>query len=189
MNAVVIENFILQISGEHVYTGITHAAVTIFREEGGARALYRGFVPTLMGMVPYAGLSFYCFEYLKFGCMKYLPAYTCKPCKQNTGGLVLLLPAKLICGGFAGAVAQSISYPLDVTRRRMQLALMSPETKHYAKGMVSTLKFIYREHGVVKGLYRGMSINYMRAIPMVAVSFSTYELCKQLLELDTGLNH
>lgn len=97
------------------------------------------------------------------------------------------VPAKLICGGLAGAVAQSVSYPLDVTRRRMQLAMMNHETKHFAKGMVSTLRHIYKEHGVVKGLYRGMSINYMRAIPMVAVSFSTYELCKQLLDMDTGL--
>ncbi|CAG2068219.1 unnamed protein product, partial [Timema podura] len=46
-------------------------------------------------------------------------------------GLVLLLPAKLLCGGFAGAVAQSVSYPLDVTRRRMQLAMMNPETRKY----------------------------------------------------------
>lgn len=149
--------------------------------------MYRGFTPTLMGMVPYAGLSFYCFEYLKYGSMKYLPSLTCNPCKKNTGGLVLTVPAKLMCGGLAGAIAQSISYPLDVTRRRMQLALMSPETKHFAQGMLSTLKYIYKDHGIIKGLYRGMSINYMRAIPMVAVSFSTYELCKQLLNLDTGL--
>ncbi|KAJ3645827.1 hypothetical protein Zmor_023455 [Zophobas morio] len=176
-----------QISGEHVYTGIAHAAVTIFKEEGGTRALYRGFIPTLMGMVPYAGLSFYCFEYLKYGCMKYLPNLTCNPCEKNTGGLVLILPAKLICGGLSGAVAQSVSYPLDVTRRRMQLALMNPQTQKFAEGMFSTLKLIYNENGVFKGLYRGMSINYLRAIPMVAVSFTTYETCKQILNLDTGL--
>lgn len=48
------------------------------------------------------------------------------------GGLVLSLPAKLLCGGLAGAIAQSFSYPMDVTRRRMQLAMMKPETKIYA---------------------------------------------------------
>ncbi|CAG9863572.1 unnamed protein product [Phyllotreta striolata] len=176
-----------QISGEHVYKGIVDAAVTIFRDEGGVRALYRGFAPTLTGMVPYAGLSFFCFEYLKFGCTKYLPSWTCNPCEQNTGGLVLSVPAKLACGGLAGAAAQSVSYPLDVTRRRMQLAMMNPDTRHYADGMFSTLRKIYAEHGIVRGLYRGMSINYMRAIPMVAVSFSAYELCKQLLHLDTGI--
>jgi len=47
------------------------------------------------------------------------------------GGLVLLMPAKLLCGGLAGAVAQSVSYPLDVTRRRMQLAMMNPETRKF----------------------------------------------------------
>lgn len=54
-------------------------------------------------------------------------------------------------------------------------------------GMVKTLTLIYKENGVIKGLYRGMSINYLRAIPMVAVSFSTYELMKQSLQLDTGM--
>ncbi|XP_045476705.1 graves disease carrier protein homolog isoform X1 [Harmonia axyridis] len=176
-----------QIKGEHIYNGITHAAVTIFKEEGGTRALYRGFIPTLMGMVPYAGLSFYCFEYFKYGCMKYLPWLTCNPCQKNTGGLVLSVPAKLICGGLAGAVAQSVSYPLDVTRRRMQLAMLNPQTEKFGQSMFLTLKLIYRNNGIVNGLYRGMSINYVRAIPMVAVSFSTYELCKQLLNLDTGL--
>lgn len=176
-----------QVTGEHRYTGIVHAATTIFKTEGGIRALYRGFVPTMVGMVPYAGLSFYCFESLKFFCMKYLPSTLCRKCDRNTGGLVLTVPGKLVCGGLAGAVAQSVSYPLDVTRRRMQLACMNPETAKFGAGMVKTLTHIYRDNGIVKGLYRGMTVNYIRAIPMVATSFSTYELMKQLLHLDTGM--
>ena len=54
-------------------------------------------------------------------------------------------------------------------------------------GMFQTLHHIYKDHGVTRGLYRGMSINYLRAIPMVAVSFSTYELVKQMLNMDTGI--
>ena len=54
-------------------------------------------------------------------------------------------------------------------------------------GMISTLRRIYTEGGMVRGLYRGMSINYLRAIPMVAVSFTSYELMKQMLKLDTGI--
>jgi len=53
--------------------------------------------------------------------------------------------------------------------------------------MIGTLQRIYQSEGLVRGLYRGMSINYLRAIPMVAVSFTTYELMKQLLKLDTGI--
>lgn len=48
-----------------------------------------------------------------------------------SGGLVLNIPAKLLAGGLAGAIAQSFSYPLDVTRRRMQLAMMDPETAKF----------------------------------------------------------
>lgn len=57
----------------------------------------------------------------------------------------------------------------------------------FSMGMMQTLTLIYRENGIIRGLYRGMSINYLRAIPMVAVSFSTYELLKQALSLDTGM--
>lgn len=55
----------------------------------------------------------------------------CHSIRTHAGGLVLNIPAKLLCGGLAGAVAQSFSYPLDVTRRRMQLAMMNAETAKY----------------------------------------------------------
>ncbi|XP_075228355.1 solute carrier family 25 member 16-like isoform X3 [Lycorma delicatula] len=169
------------------YAAVQFTSFEFYKGEGGIRALYRGFLPTFLGMVPYAGFSFYCFEKMKLFCMKYAPHVACSPCQRNTGGLVLSVPAKLICGGLAGAVAQSVSYPMDVTRRRMQLAMMNPETRKFGMGMIKTLVLIYRKNGIFKGLYRGMSINYIRAIPMVAVSFSTYELIKQALHLDTGM--
>lgn len=56
----------------------------------------------------------------------------------------------------------------------------------FSMSMTSTLVLIYKENGVVRGLYRGMSVNYWRACPMVAVSFTVYEKMKQLLDLDTG---
>ena len=54
--------------------------------------------------------------------------------------------------------------------------------------MSKTMLAIYHENGLLRGLYRGMSINYVRAVPMVSVSFCTYELMKQILRLDTGIN-
>ena len=52
-----------------------------------------------------------------------------------------------------------------------------------------TLILVFREHGVRKGLYRGLSVNYIKVTPMVAVSFSTYELMRQYLNLDTSKHH
>ena len=85
-------------------------------------------------MVPYAGLSFYCFELAKFFCVSKLPDYTCNKVETGGGGsgsLELMVYAKLICGGLSGAVAQSFSYPMDVARRRMQLAMMHAETEKF----------------------------------------------------------
>ena len=46
---------------------------------------------------------------LKNWCLDNYPDFLGKPCAQNTGGLVLIVPAKLLCGGFAGAMAQTVS--------------------------------------------------------------------------------
>ncbi|XP_064457375.1 solute carrier family 25 member 16-like [Ornithodoros turicata] len=177
-----------QVNGEHVYSGIIHTVTSIVRTEGGVRALYKGLSPTVLGMVPYAGLSFYVFERLKAVCLEYFPNVCGRPYPGNTGNIVLIVPAKLLCGGLAGAIAQTVSYPLDVARRQMQLSMMYPERNKFSKGLFSTLVLTFQEHGISRGLYRGMTVNYLRAIPMVAVSFSTYEVTKQLLGLDTGLD-
>ena len=46
------------------YSNILHVFVRISREEG-LKTLYRGFAPTILGVVPYAGLSFFTYETLK----------------------------------------------------------------------------------------------------------------------------
>ncbi|CAG0885863.1 unnamed protein product [Cyprideis torosa] len=107
----------------------------------------------------------------------------------QSGGLALSVPAKLFCGAMSGAIAQTFSYPLDVTRRRMQLSGMVPEFQKFSNSMLKTLKLVYLEFGIRDGLYKGMSVNYIRAVPMVSVSFTTYEVMKQLLHLDTGASH
>jgi hypothetical protein len=46
------------------YRGIVHAATTIIKEEG-LRALYKGWLPSVIGVVPYVGLNFAVYETLK----------------------------------------------------------------------------------------------------------------------------
>ena len=129
-----------QVAGEVFYTGIMDAFKVIFTQEGGIRALYRGIVPTMIGMAPYAGkllviaqylkypfdqilsspnfilsslvstgLSFYCFDTLKTTLLESFPDVFGRPCPNNDGQVVLVIPAKLLCGGMAGAFAQTIS--------------------------------------------------------------------------------
>jgi hypothetical protein len=61
----------------------------------------------------------------------YMTVYFTNLSDVFVGGLVLKMPANLVCGAAAGGVSTLFSYPLDVTRRRMQLAKMNPETAKF----------------------------------------------------------
>lgn len=165
------------------YRGIAHALTAIVRNEGGFLALYRGLIPTIMGMIPYAGIAFYTYEVTKAFMLSRMKFCT-KFSLDNSGTIVLTIPANLCCGGLAGAVAQSCSYPLDVTRRTMQLAKMQ-DRQWLSLGR--TLSYIFRQYGIVRGFYRGLSINFYRAIPQVAVSFTVYDFMKQILKISKPL--
>lgn len=81
----------------------------IYRTEGGIPALYRGLVPTVMGVAPYVGLNFAVYEHIR-------KLVTPDGMTSPTGW------GKLMAGAISGAVAQSITYPMDVLRRRFQVS-------------------------------------------------------------------
>uniref|UniRef100_H2Y4Y6 Uncharacterized protein n=1 Tax=Ciona savignyi TaxID=51511 RepID=H2Y4Y6_CIOSA len=172
-----------QITGEHRYNGILSAFASIYKHEGGIRGFYKGISATVIGMVPYAGVSFYTFDSLKELCIKHYPELLARPDNFSPETLVLKTWVSLLCGGFAGAISQTVSFPLDVARRRMQLANVLPDS-HKFQGISSTLATVYKENGIIRGLYRGLSINYLRVIPQQAIAFSVHEY---LLEL-FGIN-
>ncbi|XP_022080115.1 graves disease carrier protein-like isoform X2 [Acanthaster planci] len=170
-----------QVQGECLYRGILHTCRSIWHEEGQLRALYRGVGPTLLGMVPYAGAAFYSYEMGKAYVLVKGPLYLSKPSPANLQERVLTAQANLFIGGFAGAFAQTIVYPLDVGRRLMQLGAMVPNANP-SSSCLETLVLVYTERGT-QGLFRGVSINYLRAIPAAAVSFTLYEHLKQYLNI------
>jgi solute carrier family 25 protein 16 len=54
-------------------------------------------------------------------------------------------------------------------------------------GIIDTTRYVYRKYGIVRGFYRGITLNYIRAVPMVATSFCIYEISKKYFGLDTGI--
>lgn len=180
---VVRARLAFQVKGQLLYKGILHAGVSIWQQEGRLKAIYRGVLPTLLGMIPYAGTAFYTYETAKSHALSdvRLSALT-KPSPNNQYERILNTPANLIIGGLAGAAAQTVAYPLDVVRRIMQLGEM-PCNASLKNSPLQVLAYIYRTHGI-QGLYRGLSINYMRAIPSVAVSFTVYEHMKRVFKID-----
>ncbi|XP_076436161.1 solute carrier family 25 member 16-like [Babylonia areolata] len=186
---VVRSRVAFQVKAGPLEMGMRGMVRTMRLTEGGMRPFYRGIVPSIIGMAPYSGISFYSFTMIKTWCLDNYPDILGKPCPQNTGGLVLVVPAKLVCGGLAGAMAQTVSYPLDVVRRQLQLGKMHSEMKRFeGRSWYEIMVLVYHDHGMTKGLFRGMSINYLRIMPMVGISFTVYEMTKQFLGLDTGFD-
>ncbi|KAI3990508.1 hypothetical protein MKX01_022808 [Papaver californicum] len=146
------------------YRGMIHALSTVLREEG-PRALYKGWLPSVIGVVPYVGLNFAVYESLKEWMIKAKPF-----------GLVaesdteLSVTTRLACGAAAGTVGQTVAYPLDVIRRRMQMYT----------GMVDAFRKTVRNEGF-GALYKGLVPNSVKVVPSIAIAFVTYEVVKDVL--------
>lgn len=154
-----------------------HAPALIPRT--GLANFYRGFSPTLLGMLPYAGMSFLThdtvgdiFRHPKLAKWTTLP----QPENAPAGKAAPLRSwAELSAGGIAGLVSQTVSYPLEVIRRRMQVGGAVGDGHRLTIG--ETAKLIMRERGV-RGFFVGLTIGYAKVVPMVATSFYTYERLK-----------
>ncbi|SNX83494.1 related to mitochondrial carrier protein [Melanopsichium pennsylvanicum] len=156
--------------------GIWQMTTKVYREEGGLRGLYRGCVPTSVGVAPYVALNFYFYEAAR----KYI--------STSADGLQHDEPsslAKLGCGALAGSISQTLTYPLDVLRRRMQVAGMkdSQEKLGYKdRNAINAIQNIVKAEGVT-GLYRGLLPNLLKVAPSIGTSFLTYEAVKGFLEV------
>ncbi|KAK3707526.1 hypothetical protein QZH41_018493 [Actinostola sp. cb2023] len=175
---VVRSRLAFQVADEHRYCGICSTLRQICSTEGGVCALYRGFTPTGLSMIPAVGLGFYAFESFKDFIVSLHGTMT--RVHPISGETVLTATGGLVCGALSGASSQTVAYPLDVVRRRMQLA-GSLADGHKYKTCISTFIAVYTEDGVRHGLYRGLSINYLRVCPQIAVMFAVYEMTKQVL--------
>ncbi|KAI8818887.1 mitochondrial carrier domain-containing protein [Fimicolochytrium jonesii] len=170
----------------------------------GVLNFYRGFMPTIYGIVPYAGVSFLVYERLKTYAKTTLGRYTLvspTPTSSTTPARPPQLTwwAYLACGALSGAIAQTTAYPFEVIRRNMQVAGVASKTPistttsqtssttstklAQRKTTLSTAKWIYGRKGF-KGFFVGLSIGYLKVMPMSAVSFFTYEWGKGWLGIE-----
>lgn len=149
---------------------------------------YRGFLPTLLGMLPYAGMSFLTHDtatdWLRQPSIapytvRSSPITTVMSESSSHPQPQILKPwAELLAGGIAGLVSQTASYPLEVIRRRMQVGGAVGDGHRLRIG--ETARRIWGEKGL-RGFWVGLSIGYLKVVPMAAVSFFVYERGKLVL--------
>ncbi|WOL04688.1 mitochondrial substrate carrier family protein B-like [Canna indica] len=148
------------------YRGISHALYAICRDEG-IRGLYKGLGATLLGVGPSIAISFSVYETLR----SYWEVE--RPCDSP-------VMVSLACGSLSGIASSTVTFPLDLVRRRMQLEGAAGRARVYNSGLVGTFGHIIRNEGF-GGLYRGILPEYFKVVPSVGIVFMTYEVLKSAM--------
>ncbi|KRX84405.1 Calpain clp-1 [Trichinella sp. T6] len=146
--------------------GILHAFQQIYRKEG-IYAFYRGYVPNLIGIIPYAGIDLAVYETLKAWYMRKHPEC------DDPSPLVLMA-----CGTLSSICGQLTSYPLALVRTRLQAHAKSPTCQ--PETMSEHFRYILQTEGFF-GLYRGLTPNFLKVLPSVCISYVVYETVRKRL--------
>ena len=171
--------------------GFKEVFIKNYTQGGGIRGLFRGVTPTLVGILPYSGIAFAINEQGK----RKIQLMT----KRD-----LTTFERMQCGAWSGLFAQTLSYPVEVTRRRMQTIglvgtdtafsnLNASATSTAASTTTSTtmrpptltevVRNLYKEEGL-RGFFKGVSMNWMKGPIAFSISFTAFDLFQELLETE-----
>lgn len=80
----------------------------------------------------------------------------------------------------AGAIAQTVSYPFDVIRRRLQTAtIMNPSEANAS--IISLFVRIWRHEGFAHGFYKGVTLNWFKGPIAAGVGFMVFDVSQLLI--------
>ncbi|KAJ3716258.1 mitochondrial carrier [Lentinula guzmanii] len=147
--------------GERQFNGL----VDVYRKtiaSDGVAGLYRGFVPSVVGIVVYRGLYFGLFDSLK-------PVVLVGPLEGS-------FLAAFALGWVVTNAAGMASYPLDTIRRRM---MMTSGTGQKYKSMFDAGRQIVAKEGTTS-LFKGAGANILRAVAGAGV-LSLYDKAQELM--------
>ena len=124
--------------------------------------LYRGVHASLIGYGLLTGLQYTSYGYIN-NLIKDTPFDT-----------------KLMSGGICGCFAVTIMYPSDLIRRRLQIQTFDKSVPQY-NGIIDCIRKIVKSEGI-PGLYRGLTVNYLKTFPTFAIQFYVLDEMKKLLK-------
>uniref|UniRef100_A0AAY3ZVG3 EF-hand domain-containing protein n=1 Tax=Denticeps clupeoides TaxID=299321 RepID=A0AAY3ZVG3_9TELE len=149
------------------YSGVADCAKQILVKEG-VRAFYKGYVPNILGIIPYAGIDLAVYETLKNSWLQRHRDGSADP------GVLVLVG----CGTVSSTCGQLASYPLALIRTRMQAQASVKGAPPVS--MATLFRSIVVQEGVM-GLYRGIAPNFLKVIPAVSISYVVYEHMRKVL--------
>ncbi|KAB5545366.1 hypothetical protein DKX38_013478 [Salix brachista] len=178
---------ILASQGEpKVYPTMRSAFVDITRTRG-FRGLYAGLSPTLVEIVPYAGLQFGTYDTFKRWTMAWNHHRSSTTSFTSTDDSLSSFQL-FVCGLAAGTCAKLVCHPLDVVKKRFQIEGLQrhprygARVEHHAyKNMFDALRRILQVEGWA-GLYKGIVPSTVKAAPAGAITFLSYEFTSDWLE-------
>ncbi|KAL5823785.1 hypothetical protein ACOSQ4_021685 [Xanthoceras sorbifolium] len=147
-----------------VYPNLSIAISKIYKN-GGVGAFYAGISPTLIGMLPYSTCFYFMYETMK-------KSY-CKSKNKKS----LNRPEMLVLGALAGFTASTISFPLEVARKRLMVGALQGKCPPH---MAAALSEVIREEGLL-GLYRGWGASCLKVMPSSGITWMFYEAWKDIL--------
>ncbi|XP_023365639.1 calcium-binding mitochondrial carrier protein SCaMC-1-like [Otolemur garnettii] len=150
------------------YSGITDCGKKLLRREG-VRTFFKGYIPNLLGIIPYAGLDFAVYEVLKNYWIEHYSRNSVNP------GIVILLG----CSTLSHTCGQLASFPMYLLRTRMQA-----ETTEKGEP-VSMIKLIQEIHSTEgkRGFFRGITPNIIKLLPAVGIGCVAFEKVMPLFDL------
>lgn len=150
---------------DRVYSSILSSVKHIAQHEG-PKGFFRGLGAGVSQIVPYMGLFFASYESLK-------------PVMAESAVQLPLGSSDAVAGVVASLLSKTAVYPLDTTRKRLQV--QGPMRERYIhrniptyKGVLSTVSHIWKHEGR-RGLYRGLTVSLLKAAPASAATMWTYE--------------
>ncbi|EPS27841.1 ADP,ATP carrier protein [Penicillium oxalicum] len=148
-------------SGDRQFNGL----VDVYRKtlaSDGIAGLYRGFGPSVLGIVVYRGLYFGMYDSIK-------PVLLVGPLEGS-------FLASFLLGWTVTTAAGVASYPLDTVRRRMMMT--SGEAVKYKSSMDAARQIVAQEG--VKSLFKGAGANILRGVAGAGV-LSIYDQVQLLM--------
>ena len=147
-----------------LYTSMLHCGKEIFKESG-YRGLYKGLTPTLCAVAPFLATQMATADMLK--------------AKAAENNVEITSVRMAVIGGVAGATAQTLVYPLDVLRRRMQVQTAAGSENVLSDNTWLAMRQVVKREGV-RSLFSGILVTFAKVIPATAVGMTiTRELIQQ----------